>query len=70
MSEWQPIETAPKDGRWILAAWYHDDADDFGVAVGCVRYAGQHVWREKEGTGVDSAVGAPSHWMPLPEPPK
>jgi hypothetical protein len=61
MSQWQPIETASKDGtrvlvynpsdRWVVTAW-HD---------------------EKGWTACDSMGGRrinPTHWMPLPAPPE
>jgi len=54
MSEWQPIETAPQDYSWFLA-WCYD--------------LGFFVYR----TGPGLMAGeepAPTHWMPLPEPPK
>ena len=61
MSEWQPIETAPKDGTSILAI----DEDGFYFVV---EYAGVlepygHQWTDG-GTLLE-----PTHWMPLPAPP-
>jgi hypothetical protein len=50
---WQPIETAPKDRRWLLG-WH----EDFG----------HFVFRDGPGlvTGEDPM---PTHWMSLPPPP-
>lgn len=76
MSEWQDIETAPRDGTVVLL-WAEDaagpvemawDPEGFnplaslrkGIWVG---YGGQLTWSEDRGAG-------PTHWMPLPEPPK
>ena len=71
MSEWQPIETAPKDGTWVLACGGILDvypAEDVPPMV-AVRWQ-QNWW-------LVSAVDAgqllsyerPTHWMPLPAPP-
>lgn len=83
MSEWQPIETAPKDGTEILA-W----RADCGVLL--VRYMCMEDFlteRELEGHDeettfqddwwcADFVTGCrlegsvvPTHWMPLPTPP-
>ncbi len=71
--EWQPIETAPKDGRHMLiylgapwsqiekARWY-EPWGNWHVGV-----IPQDPVRE-EYHGIGSAI--PTHWMPLPEPPK
>jgi len=68
MSEWQPIETAPKDGTQILAfaAGMHGRVDFYGVAQ----------WAESQ-AAFNSVAGwfwpfaiRPTHWMSLPEPPK
>lgn len=52
--EWQPIETAPKDGRVVLLC------DQMGN-----RWTDSSHWHIKNGCGLP-----PTHWMPLPEPPK
>ena len=58
MSEWQPIETAPKDGREILG-W-------FGSAS-VIRW---HIGTESFWTDGFMRLREPTHWMPLPEPPE
>lgn len=58
--EWQPIETAPKDGIRILA-W--DRTIDEATIVTWFPRASN--WYDVEGFLVDTRV-----WMPLPEPPK
>ena len=61
MSEWQPIETAPRDGSEIIVL------DD-----GAVRSA---VWSDTinkftgDGGNVFNWCERPTHWMPLPSPP-
>lgn len=83
MGEWQPIETAPRDGTEILG-W----RSDCGVLL--VRWVCPEDFctdREIEEMGADSAEQedwfcadficgdrmegdeAPTHWMPLPAPP-
>jgi hypothetical protein len=57
MSEWQPIESAPRDGTDILGCWCRSNV------MGVVSYFGG-IWLEN-----DEKVSAPSHWMPLPDPP-
>lgn len=68
-AQWQPIETAPKDGTEILAlcrlgsAWMHglvsyDSWESEGQAKG--------VWSTTDG----GYVRDPILWMPLPQPPE
>lgn len=66
--EWQPIETAPKDGTEILGciAW----SKKFKTSV-CLwrrsRYGGPAGYFARRGTYEQVNL---THWMPLPEPPK
>lgn len=65
MSEWQPIDTAPKDGTVLLLV--------------PTRYAKWNKWLPMAGKWIgfwvifnaDEAVQRvePTHWMPLPAPP-
>ena len=63
--EWQPIETAPKDGtpvllagcrKIVVAAWLEDEIDWW------------HVDDNKRGPFALRGP-APTHWMPLPAAP-
>lgn len=54
--EWQPIETAPRDGTWILV--YVN-----GTVTNAFFYLGH--WDD----GDYFSRMEPTHWMPLPEPP-
>jgi hypothetical protein len=63
---WQPIETAPKDGERIMLA----DVSDGYVSSG---FYDQSVWNHGWVTACDRSDADtidPTHWMPLPEPPK
>lgn len=73
MSQWQPIETAPKDGAPVIISV----AGFVGEAA--YRAEGSHEgawWWANEGPGdyhadsIDSRHGEPTHWMPLPDPPE
>jgi len=77
MTEWQPIESAPKDGTEILL-YRPSDCDWARVVVGLWeddRYAvkPKPYWRhgKQHFTGIREArVYQPTHWMPLPGAPK
>lgn len=79
MSEWQPIETAPKDGAWVLL-YSPDERErergDPAVQVGCWGSSGynrnNHWVYGPEGHEHAHRHGfyGATHWMPLPEPPK
>ena len=63
VSEWQDIETAPKDGTEIIG---HDAAT--GVShVTCWRYG----WEDPDNHYYSEAPPfVPTHWTPLPTPPE
>jgi hypothetical protein len=61
---WQKIETAPKDGVYVLVA-------RAGQWVGEARWTEGGGWREPNNDWTDSWGQElhPTHWMPLPAPP-
>ncbi len=73
--EWQPIETAPKDGTFILAIcspeawcpvivrWNNNVVNDFGTVL-------EEGWGDEFKTYHIDGLNMPTHWMPLPQPPK
>lgn len=69
MSEWQPIEMAPKDGTKIVlhfpGPWR--DPSEIGASVG--QWTGSYWWCTAIWASSEMR-GAPTHWMPLPEPPE
>lgn len=74
MSEWQPISTAPKDGTALLLF-----SRTHGIVEGCFEQVdgGGHPengppiywWTSPWVEFIDGSYDAPTHWMPLPEPP-
>lgn len=68
---WQPIETAPKDGSSVMLAREDDDFswvceghwDRAGLHSGW--YAANTHWTDATGDALD-----PTHWQPLPAPPR
>tara|TARA_R110000868_G_scaffold99334_1_gene273432 strand:+ start:1300 stop:1947 length:648 start_codon:yes stop_codon:yes gene_type:complete len=78
--QWQPIETAPKDGTWILVGGGETDDEEEarGIAVaswtrelnGSVgdRYA-RWQFAVYDGGHYGNYIN-PTHWMPLPQPPQ
>jgi hypothetical protein len=68
VSEWQPIVTAPMDGTWVML---YEPCAEFPTKDFTHWLA---MWSETERMWMDQddaqVVRAPTHWMPLPEPPK
>lgn len=89
MINWQPIDTAPRDGTWILLCGGETSEDDYlSVGVPISRpVVGRFIWDEDfNGIYPDKFYDTwdicywdgewrtqyenPTHWMPLPPPPK
>ena len=74
--EWQPIETAPKDGTKILAHCQPLDIET-GKPMS-FSYTNVVWWRRDKFKdsfwhwrhALNDSAAEPTHWMPLPEPPK
>jgi hypothetical protein len=74
VSEWQPIETAPRDSTVVLV--YRADAGVFtawftnpGFALGLPDDEWtEDEWWSTDGTDLQGDL-MPTHWMPLPAPP-
>jgi hypothetical protein len=70
MSEWQPIETAPKDGTRILLGYYYFQDEGGGSQLVAFWHQTHRMWCSTYQLFVDDSPFAPTHWMPLPPPPK
>ncbi len=57
--EWQPINTAPKDGTTILGYWCNGEMSPGSICDG--EWVPE--WEQ------DQPWSMPTHWMPLPPPP-
>lgn len=71
MSEWQPIATAPKDGSSFLA--YQPKNDLYPEAMAVCSYSPRYGSLNIDwvyGHDVEYEVDSPTHWRPLPPPPK
>ena len=75
---WQPIESAPKDGTWVLLCGGITDEDDCGgvtVHRPVVAFYGESFyedgwWFSYWDSDWRTDYNGPTHWMRLPAPPK
>lgn len=76
MADWQPIETAPKDGTWILVYSSLAEQPNHFIASWekfALPEAACGSEEEIDGEWTDQQcvfIPDPTHWMPLAEPPK
>ena len=72
MTDWQPIETAPKDGTYV-DLWGQRNWDySYGRSIHCRYrdYPDAPGWFFEKGPHrIITQVYDPTHWMPLPKPP-
>lgn len=75
MNEWQPIATAPKDGTHILA--FIPGGDGYPSLIYVLNWrrvpyntAIHGEWHWVEAAGEEYEWFEPTHWMPLPNPPR
>ena len=64
--QWQPIETAPKDGSAILISFWRF-AKPGGERGAAIAHFVNGVWVDDEDEG--GQFHPPTHWQPLPTPP-
>jgi hypothetical protein len=62
VAEWEPIETAPKDGTQVMLYFPRRYQGKGGISWGCF-INGE--WLDSRAIRDDDA----SHWMPMPAPP-
>lgn len=68
MSDWQPIETGPQDGTWVLTFTPSRVPQQAVMRwmPGATREQSKWVTEDRG----DWYVFGPTHWRPLPDPPK
>ena len=70
---WKPIETAPRDGTWVLLAapsGYKTTPLRVGVCRYYPEYRPKDPWQNHSNDSFRDGGAPPSHWMPLPEAPQ
>jgi hypothetical protein len=82
VGEWEPISSAPRDGSWFIGFWQPFDTVSFEQAIVTVAHGPLPCrWTNSPANpdgGYFYVVGnmafvygyQPTHWMPLPPPPK
>jgi len=65
--DWHPIETAPKDGTYILLGWFLDGGG--GPPEVAFWDSTRKTWCSSRLLKAEGYF-SPTHWMPLPERPK
>jgi hypothetical protein len=79
VSEWQPIETAPKDGTGfigrrvrgdVVTCWWQTEFEAFISSCRVMELAAGYSFEDGKSEKLHSPViERVTHWMPLPAPP-
>lgn len=79
MGDWQPIETAPRDGGYVIVARFRNGDELCWVKhsrwikaeeLASENYGDPEEWDDGWTDGNDEdELCFPTHWMPLPAPP-
>lgn len=69
--EWRPIESAPKDGSYVLLVNMNAKPNFRCLYIGAYRFGlDREPWSpEKQWRDYAGKYATPTHWQPLPEPP-
>lgn len=68
MSEWQPVDTMPRDGQWVIV--FRPEAEETGDPVITVAQTSKYPTTSPQGVQHYTQRWChPTHWMPLPAPP-
>lgn len=73
MTDWKPIEIAPKDRKILGCTWIHELPHLYNpTTIVWASYhpnaTGKECWRDSEICG--NKMERVTHWMPIPPPPK
>lgn len=69
-TDWQPIETAPKDGTEILLYFRFGHIENGSFVKDRLGYGQWNTFYRTHCSSRWETPYEPSHWMPLPTPPK
>lgn len=71
MSEWMPIETAPKDGTRVILGFARSHSEEgYWMNDPASNYWGEVGWFGCEDDVLCHRPSKPDAWMPLPPPPQ
>lgn len=65
-NKWQPIDTAPRDGTFVLVC----EKDNSAIYEARFMWDDWYPAMQSDSDEYAPMKGYPSHWMPLPEPPQ